>query len=809
MLSMASTIPERKLLSNAGNAARANRNFDVVDEDVYRWYGQYPTDYDGEEQESGRYHGQDGADERGVMDDFTSHRSGSVPSYICGGASEPEDVEDDTVYQSADYDPVGVSRAIAKLNKTLARAQKRAASGPANDDIVTNLMQRIAWLKSQRDYAEGSDGSSPSTAGMRGGAGQTDDADYNSVEEDIDPEQQDVDNEDGWIRNYNHRAVTQAILNLHGELGAALNLVAKLETEIVRLKMQRDIQDGSDIIQQILERNRDVYSASFGMMRGGAGDDDYDEEFRVRHPECSSDTAATVGPELLELDKEIRRLNLLMARAQKLPEGDKSNWDILAQLQRMIDQLEAERDAARKLSVYSNTHERQDEKNLRGGTGEEQDVHACERDLKYDLDACPTPPLPPKNPAREDKRPPVIAYLRGDPLVPSKERPELDEVIDLITFLDKSRAWIEPLILEHIASPDFDRRNVSLETMALIIKLDRLLEIRQGLWRRAKVLAWSDESAMETVRGHATTATTSVNAFRSYAVRPHTTEARLRGGGSVQSTIQEEGGDQRAVPGSFSSNAAPPVPARNPARVRGVSTTPSYDSDLDREIVALERDVLRASQQFLARVSQITPSSYLAGLEAGNIERLVARIQELKRRRARTAPSQFSPSTRRDSGTGVDAETQAGRSAIQRTLTAILHAAGTWAATIDNVDPSASETRSPEPQASSLPAPAHPPYRVLNCQDWTWAHPNRQFDNLSPSQKISLLRERDSWLARQRNIQEERHAIDIEIARLRSLTALEHDPATHCTLITPGFDGLGNWEGGWLARQYNRTPGSS
>lgn len=244
------------------------------------------------------------------MDDLTSHRSGSVPPYIRGGASEPEDVEDDTVYQSADYDPVGVSRAIAKLNKTLARAQKRAASGPANDDIVTTLMQRIAWLKSQRDYAEGSDGSSPSTAGMRGGAGQTDDADYDSVEEDIDPEQQDVDNEDDWIRNYNHRAVTQAILNLHGELGAALNLVAKLEREIVRLKMQRDIQDGSDIIQQILERNRDVYSASFGMMRGGAGDDDYDEEFRVRHPECSSDTADTVGPELLELDKEIRRLNL-------------------------------------------------------------------------------------------------------------------------------------------------------------------------------------------------------------------------------------------------------------------------------------------------------------------------------------------------------------------------------------------------------------------------------------------------------------------------------------------------------------------
>jgi len=465
----------------------------------------------------------------------------------------------------------------------------------------------------------------------------------------------------------------------------------------------------------------------------------------VRHPECSSDTADTATHEILELEKEIERLHILMAKAQKLTEGDQSNRDILAQLQRMIDQLEAERDAARNSKVNSDTHEEQNDTSLTDGGGEEQEVHSYERDLAYGLGGRPTPPLPPRNPAREDRRPPVIAYLRGDSLARSDAQTELDEVIDLITLLDKSRAWIEPLILAHIASPEIDRENVSYETIALTIKLDRLLEIRQGLWRRAKVLAFPDESAMATVRGYATAATTSSNAFKLCKTRPHSTEARLRGGGSAQSTVEEEGEVERVVPGSFSNNAAPPVPARNPARIRGgASSTPIRDSDLDREIATLERDIVRASQQFQARVSQVAPSRYLASLEADNIERLAAKHQDLQRRRARNNRSHASASTRRDSCTGTDAETQAERSAIWRSLTAVDQAAGAWAPGDDDVNAPAPELQSPEPRVSSPPAPTHPLYRVLNNQDWRWPHPNWQFDSLSPSQKISLLRERSS-----------------------------------------------------------------
>jgi len=167
--SMASTIPERRLFSNAGNAARANRNFNVVNEDVYRWYDQYPSDYDNE-QYAFNYHGQEEADERGVMDDLILHRSGSVTPFIRGGASDfddPDDLEGEAIYQSLDYDPVAVSRAIANLSKKMVRAKKRAVNGAANDDVIANLMHRIAWLKSQRDYEEGFSGSSSMPAGSR------------------------------------------------------------------------------------------------------------------------------------------------------------------------------------------------------------------------------------------------------------------------------------------------------------------------------------------------------------------------------------------------------------------------------------------------------------------------------------------------------------------------------------------------------------------------------------------------------------------------------------------------------------------
>ncbi|KAF3054110.1 hypothetical protein E8E11_011727 [Didymella keratinophila] len=597
------------------------------------------------------------------------------------------------------------------------------------------------------------------------------------------------------------------IWSLNCELGAALDLVAKLEFKLDALKVQRDVQEGSSNIWQIYKRDRSVYRARFEGLRGGAGDDDYDDEFRVRHPECSSDNAASATPELFELDKEIKRLHLLMAKAQKRPEGDQSNWDILAQLQRMIDQLEAERDTARNLNVSSNAHDGQGETGLRGGAGEKEDVETLEKwALSCDLDGYSTPPLPPRNPARKERKRLSVVSLEEPSSSRLDEHTELNEAIDLITFVDKTRAWIEPLILAHIASPEVDRSNVPHQTVALIIKLDRLLELRQELWRQAKLLAFPDDATMEVVRGLATIATTSVNAFRSYKTRPHTMEAGLRGGGSTQSTVEKEGEIERAVPDYFSDAPAPPVPARNPARVRGGPSTPAYDNDLERKIATLERDIARASQQFQARASQVAPSSYLVNLEADNIERLVTKLQDFHRRRARIIPSQPAPPTRRDSGTGTDAEAQAARSAIWRGMTAIVHAAGAWASRDDDISAPAPEPQLPEPLVSSPAAPTHPPYRVLSCQDWTWPHPNWHFDNLSPSQKVSLLRERSSWLARQRDIHEEQRAIDIEIVRLRSLIGQEHDPATYRNPVSPGYDGLGNPINTYLARwRYNRT----
>lgn len=504
-----------------------------------------------------------------------------------------------------------------------------------------------------------------------------------------------------------------------------------------------------------------------------------------------------------------------MAKAQKKPEGDQSNRDIVAQLQRTIDQLEAERDAAQISNGQPGACEGQHRTNLRGGAGAEEDVHPYKKDLVCGLSRTPTPPLPPRNPARQDKRPPIIPYLRLDPPARSSSQTELDEVLNLITYLDNRRTLIEPQILLQVAKPNLDQKHMPKELILLIVELDNLLELRQEFWREAKLLAWPDDAAMEIVRGLATTATTSGRALRLHKDRgrPQTTEAILRGDGSTQSTV-EEGEVQHVVPGSFPDGPAPPIPARNPARLRGEassSSTLNYtDSDFEREIATLDRGIVRASQQVQARANQVAPSSYLASLEADNVERLVARRQDLLRRRARTVTSPASPSTRRDSGTGIDAETQAERSAIWRSLTAAAQAVGEWASEYENNSAqAAAEPKTPVPQPSAPPAPTHPPYRILNCQDWIWVYTNWQFDNLSPSRKISLLIERGSWLARQRSIQEERLAIDNEIARLRSLTTLERDSAT-CTnnVTTPGFDGLGNWVDGWVARRYNGYYGS-
>lgn len=555
-----------------------------------------------------------------------------------------------------------------------------------------------------------------------------------------------------------------------------------------------------------------LYNIRIGVVRGGAGDDDDndgdEDRFRIRHPANSDIDQDRESLEVLELEQEIRRLNLLMAKAQKLPEGDQSNRDIFAQLQRMIDQLERERDAAKNSKATSDLNRAQDGPGLRGGAAQEQDVNLYERTLRHNLNDSPTPPLPPRNPAREERRTQVTAHLQDDSDQRLNEHSELNKVIDLITRIDESRAVIEPLILLQFAYLKLnDRANVPYKIIALIIKLDRVLAMRQELWRQAKVLAWADDEAMQTVRGYTTIATTSVNAFRSWRPRPHTTEANLRGGGSDQPMTEEVDDIESDLPGFLSSNAAPPVPARNPARIH-VGAVASDRSELDREIATLGRDLLRASQELLARASQVMTATDLAGPEVDRIERLAVRVRESQNHRTQDVPSLSSPSTRGNSSIGTDAETQAARSAIQRILASVLHAAGTKAPKNRDIDMQAPGFRPPGPQASSPPAPAHPPYRILNCQDWTWPHPNWQFDNLSPSQKISLLRERSSWLARQRDIQEERRAIDMEISRLRSILSLGSCSATYRNPVTPGYDGLGNPIGGYLARRYSRTLGS-
>jgi hypothetical protein len=115
-----------------------------------------------------------------------------------------------------------------------------------------------------------------------------------------------VDNNLGQpIPGYDPLAVAREILALNCELGAALDLVTKLEYKLVRLKAQRDDPKESSTIWRIYERDRWIYISRFeGLstrakvlsnkaegLRGGVGNDEYDDRFRVRHPECSSDTA--------------------------------------------------------------------------------------------------------------------------------------------------------------------------------------------------------------------------------------------------------------------------------------------------------------------------------------------------------------------------------------------------------------------------------------------------------------------------------------------------------------------------------------
>lgn len=110
------------------------------------------------------------------------------------------DKEEHSIYQSTDYDPVAVSQAIAKLNRKLARAQKWPANDLADDDYIAELIHKINWLKTQRNYAESSeDQPMLPDGGMRGGAGCNDDTVYDFVKDFAESEQPSADNEEDWF----------------------------------------------------------------------------------------------------------------------------------------------------------------------------------------------------------------------------------------------------------------------------------------------------------------------------------------------------------------------------------------------------------------------------------------------------------------------------------------------------------------------------------------------------------------------------------------------------------------------------------
>ncbi|KAF2626736.1 hypothetical protein BU25DRAFT_492059 [Macroventuria anomochaeta] len=87
-----SAVATRTLMQNARNAARVCRNFDVDDEERYSFTAQYPMNYDGVSQ-FGDGEDEGNEDERDVMDDLASHRSGSAPPHIRGGAADEDDAE--------------------------------------------------------------------------------------------------------------------------------------------------------------------------------------------------------------------------------------------------------------------------------------------------------------------------------------------------------------------------------------------------------------------------------------------------------------------------------------------------------------------------------------------------------------------------------------------------------------------------------------------------------------------------------------------------------------------------------------------
>lgn len=627
---------------------------------------QHSTCYNSEDQTFGSYCGDDEVNQEAVMASLTSQE---CPPFIRGGADETGENDDNTIFQSPDYDPVAVSRAIAKLNKELAEATKRMVASPAEHDHATTLQHKIAWLKRQRASAEGSAhrtsllGAHRSTriAGMRGGAIE----DVDSVE---------------------------------------------------------------------------------------------DDEFQVRHPGFSNGIQDTATPALLDLERETARMEMLMGKAQKLPDGDQTNWEILVQLQRMIDQLEAERNAAQilgaaKETCYASSGNDGGEGRLGlGGNTTGSDSKGSQQELDDLVFGCDTiPSIPPRNPARRTVKQLPIASRPTSSSVDPVEHSELKDLVKRIEKLDRSICCLENLILAEAENPKLNVEQTSFGTLALVKELERLSDLRSSLYSRARLLAPPPAHSWLAPR----------------ACDPRTTEARLRGGGLDQSAAGDEdremgGGPAhpRGVPNIFTYTTAPPLPARDPARIDS-ETVSLASSDLDREIAALTQDLVRAGQHFVARLQQLTPSNYLASLEADAIERLVAQIKALQRQKA-----QLHSARQSDSATA----------------------------------PAAPESQPSNPHPSPSPAAPRSPYRILTCQDWTWPHPNWQFDNLPPAHKVSLLRERRAWLDRQTPIADEVAQIEADISRLVAYGGLERDPESYRDPVTPGFDGLGNWREGCVAR---------
>lgn len=499
-----------------------------------------------------------------------------------------------------------------------------------------------------------------------------------------------------------------------------------------------------------------------------------------------------------------------MAKAQKLPVGSQANHDILVQLQCMIDRLETERDAGEDSKAGRTTchgasgeSSARREPGRRGGAGDEHDeVYSNERhkapayarssSVHNDI----TPPVPLKNPARKyTKRDQRTTTTRFDP------SRRLDQLVYDIAKLDRSIHCLEQLIQAQEENPYLNTTQATYGTAALVVEIERLINWKDELGRKIELLM-STPSAL----GHAQRSMYMEPRQRRRSLQRHVTvtpltpnvpvdsvNARLRGGGSAQSTVEDKSVN------AGGSDAAPPVPRKNPARTR-VGTISSSPTDLDREIASLTRDLIRAGQLYVARLRQVSPSAYLANLEATSIRQLVARTQELERQKEQMRSG--TPAGRRVSGTETDAGLRGDSSSIQKALNSIPEASRAWFPIDSNIhNPTSGFQRGNTHNHNSSAAT---PYRILNCQDWKWPHPNWMFDNLSPAEKMSLLRERSHWLNLQKPIDVEDAEIDAEMVRLSSLVGLERDPETWHDPITPGYDRLGNWTGGWVRRQEHR-----